>query len=117
MVWLMRIAIAYILFILAGLAVLDYLAHAERQLAYVVSSPDRQYRLVVYRDVPLPRFLGGHGRAPGEIEVRDSSNDLLDQTHIDDVTAMRMIRWEQYRVDVDVERDGKFSRTFLNLVP
>jgi hypothetical protein len=113
--WVLRIGVAYVLFILCAIGVIQYLARTEHDLKFDVPSPDRQYRLVAYRDVPLPLWLGGSGASPGEIEVLDAQGRTIDGERLDDVVNVTQVAWERYTVAVYYRRGTQTYRAILNL--
>ena len=115
MPWLLRIAIAYVTLMIAGIALIQGLAHTIRYPTFQVSSGDRRYVLVGYRELPLPFFLGGHGREPGEVQVLDNRGHVLDGMHLDYVSSASSVDWERFRVYFDYMQDGRVFRTSLDL--
>lgn len=116
MAWFARVALGYVCLMILLVAALQFLARADHGVVYVTVSGDRLYLLTVYRDVEIPAIFGGAGRAPGEISVTDRRGRTLDSEHIDDVTSVRDIHWERYRVDFEYDRGGRTYETSLALL-
>jgi len=113
--WFARVAFAYVFFVIAGITLIQQLARADRYFVFSVPSGDRLYRLVGYRDVRLPFGLTGFGRSPGELEVHDRADRVLDSRHLDDVMTVRDVAWGRFHVDFSYDRGGETYRTEMDL--
>jgi len=116
MAWFARVALGYVCLMILLVAAIQSLARVDRGVLYYTVSGDRLYLLTVYRDAKIPAIFGTGGRAPGEVAVTDRRGRTLDSEHIDDVTSVRDIHWERYRVDFEYDRGSRTFETSLELL-
>jgi hypothetical protein len=112
--WFLRIVLAYVVFLILGLALLQFLAHRERDLIFKVYGGDHRYELAAYENLPIPRILGG-SPGSGVVEVRDRSGRLIDSEEIQGARTVSGIHWEKYRVDFLYSHDGHVYQSSLDL--
>ena len=117
MKWVLIVAAAYAFFMLLGVGLMQFLSKADRVAAYSFPSEDGRYVLAAYRDIPLPFGLGGGGRSPGELEVRDARGHVVDSVHVSDVMTVHGVRWELFKVDYFYVRNGREYANSLDLEP
>lgn len=115
MVWLARIAIAYVCFMLLAIGLMQWLARVDRQKDFGFETTDGSYRFEVYRDIVLPAYFGGRGTAPSEVEVLDRRGRVIDGEHLDDVKSIYDVRWGRSEVDFFYRRDGPTYRSTIEL--
>jgi hypothetical protein len=113
--WPLRIAIVYVTLMIALVAACEQMAHLARYRTFELRSDDGRYRLVGYREFPLPRILGGGGPAPGEAQVVDPRGRVLDSAHFEDLTSIYGVQWSRFKVGFLYEQDGRTYRTSLDL--
>ena len=115
MPWPLRIAIIYVTLMIALVAASEQMAHLVRSRTFELRSGDGRYRLVGYREFPLPRILGGGGPAPGEAQVVDPRGRVLDSERFEDLTSIYDVQWARYKVWFLYEQGGRTYRTSLDL--
>lgn len=63
-------------------------------------SPDRHYRLVVYRIPTLFAMPGGAGDAPGYVRLYDQSGRVLQEQDVEMVQLVERVSWENGKVTI-----------------
>jgi hypothetical protein len=97
------------------LVAIGYLARAEGGVTYRLSSEDGLFFLEGYRDRPLPFFLNGRGRSPGEVRVVDRDERVIDELRLEDVESVQHVRWSRFAVNFTYERGGRTYESALDL--